>query len=298
MTHDSSTMAERGGDTPRSAAHSSRTILAIAAMALVALACTCGLIPSTEEILSRVEFPESEELLEAMETVESFGGTDGTESSAGATSTPRSGSAVSAGNPLPALIDQGLVEVESVQSNEGGQTQGPILTVQLTNLESGEVVVDVPCGLIFHPGSEEDQRMMVIQPASGELSASGTTQISPYVICIDSGKDAPDLNAIYQVGVMAEGDLLKIAQCICQEELSDDLDAQAGFDQFGIQFAVWAVSDGEPLMSFTGEGMPEGGAADDLFGEEFGDMFAELEQLFLAPAQEWLDRCGIELESE
>lgn len=274
------------------------TVLFLSSLALAALACTCGLIPSTQEILSRVEFPENEELSGAMETVESFGDTDATESSTGATSTPRSGSAVSGGNPLPALIDQGRVEVETVQSNEGGQTQGPILTVQLTNLESGEVVVDVPCGLIFHPGSEEDQRMMVIQPASGELSASGTTQISPYVICIDSGKDAPDLNATYQVGVMAEGDLLKIAQCICQEELSDEFDAQAGFDQFGVQFAVWAVSDGEPLTSFTGEGMPEGGAADDMFGEEFGDMFAELEQFFLAPAQEWLDRCGIELESE
>lgn len=297
MTEDSSIRTDRP-EAPRSAGRSSKAVLAIAAMTLAALACTCGLIPSTQEILSRVELPDSEELFEAVGTVESFAQDNGTEFPTRATSTPRSDAAVSGGNPLPALIDQGRVEVENVQSNEEGQTQGPLLTVQLTNPESGEVVVDVPCGLIFHPGSEDDQRMMVIQPASAELSAFGTAQVSPYVICIDSGKDAPDLAAIYRVGVMAEGELLKIAECICEEDLSDELSAEAGFDQFGVQFAVWAVSDGEPLSMFSGEDMPEGGAVDDMFGEEFGDMFAGLEQLFIAPAQEWLDRCGIEIQSE
>lgn len=267
-----------------------KAVLAISVLALAALACTCGLIPSASELLSGVDLPESGELIEAVESAESFAGSASNGTQAGPTATRRPAGSAAGGSPLPALMDEGRITVEDINANEDGQTQGPILTVQITNLETGEVIVDVPCGLIFHPGSDQDQRMMVIQPASAELTGAGSAQVSPYVICIDASKAAPDLGATYQVGVMAEGELLKMAECLCDYEL------EAGFEQVGVQFAVWAVSGGSSLDAFLSEDRAEGGAADDLFGDELGDMFAELEQLFVAPAQEWLDRCGIELE--
>lgn len=268
----------------------------VSLLALAALACTCGLLPSFNDLLSDADLPDAEGLIESLSTSESSG-PEGPEVEP---TRPATQAADQSDDPLPGpglplLIEQGAVSMESVQANTSGQTQGPILTVQLTNLESGEVVADVPCGLIFEPISGDIQRMMVIQPGSAALPGSGQAELSPYVICIDADKSAPEAGATYQIGRMAAGELLKMAECLCEYELGDEVSLESGFDQFGVQFAVWAVSGGGSLNSFF-EGLPEGGAVDDFLGEEGNELLSQLEMLMIAPAEQWLERCDIQLE--
>jgi hypothetical protein len=99
---------------------------------------------------------------------------------------------------------------------------------------------------------------------------------------------------------MATGDLLKLAQCICNETLADiEVDPTAFFDQFGLQFAIWTVSDG---LSFDEmfEDMEEAeGALGQIgtvdFGEGLEDLLGGITSILQAGGQEWLEKCDIEI---
>lgn len=281
---------------PRSTARRPRTSLIVAILGFVTMACTCGLLPSAGEILRGVDLPDGSGKSGAEGTTQGFGESEPSETADLVSPTLEPASTDPSGSSITALVDEGSLLVEDIAANSTGSTEGPVLTLQLTNLKSGEVVVQVPCGLVFRPRTDDDQRMMVIQPASVMLGGSSSGELSPYVICIDSSKDAPDLAATYQVGVMAKGDLLEIANCLCEYDLSGNADQGAGLERFGVQFAVWAVSDETPIDAIFGDESLEGGAMEDMFGDEFADMVGELTDLFLAPAQGWLDRCAIEIE--
>ena len=150
----------------------------------------------------------------------------------------------------PDSYQLGEAVLDNVVSTSDGDTEGRILTVQVTNPTTNELLVTIPCGLIFNPspGSDE-QRLMVIQQDSATIPPGESADFTPYVICIDSSSAVPATGSTYQIGVMATGDMLKLAQCICNETLADiEVDPSAFFDQFGLQFAVWAVSDGLSLL--------------------------------------------------
>jgi hypothetical protein len=208
--------------------------------------------------------------------------------------------------PIPEPIGQGADQlgealVERVESTSDDETYGEILTVYVTNPTTAEIVVTIPCGLIFEPGpGSEEQRLMVIQEASASLQPGEETTLTPYVICIDSSRDVPDDGSTYQIGVTASGDLLKLAQCICAETLEDiETDPLAFMDVFGLQFAVWSVSDGlsfdEMLdsMEEAGGALGEVGAAE--FPEEIGDLVGGVMEMFQGGGQEWLEKCQIEI---
>ncbi len=282
-------------------------------LSLVVLACTCtsfapgellrGVVPegakeTVEQTLATLAQPTVTELTGQVEpsptpanpTSEAGGSPAGT-------AQPSGGEAEGPG--LPALLAEGGIELPGIEANVDGETQGPILTLQLTNPESAEVLVDIPCGLIFRPeAGDDEQRMMSIQPASAVVPGGGTAQIEPYVICIDANRAAPDLGTIYEVGEMASGDLLKLAQCVCQEDLTAPDEMDLGFGSVGVQFAVWAVSSDMNFEEMlAGEGGGEG-ALDDVLGEQSGELLGLMQDLLLAPAQEWLDRCGIEMQGK
>ena len=199
----------------------------------------------------------------------------------------------------PAQIGDALIEeVESISEDE---TSGEILTVQVTNPTTNDIVVTIPCGLIFNPGpGSDEQRLMVIQEASASLQPGEEATLTPYVICIDSSSAIPENGSTYHIGVMATGDLLKLAECICKETLADiEIDPLAFMDQFGLQFAVWTVSDG---LSFEDmyEGMEEaGGALGEIGGEDFTEemeeLFGGVMEMFQGVGQDWLEKCQIEI---
>lgn len=204
-----------------------------------------------------------------------------------------------AGVQEPVQIGDALIEhVESISEDE---TSGQILTVQVTNPTTDEIVVTIPCGLIFNPGPESDeQRLMVIQEASASLLPGEDATLTPYVVCIDSSSAVPESGSTYHIGVMATDDLLKLAECICKETLADiEMDPLAFMDEFGLQFAVWTVSDGLSFEEMF-EGMEEaGGALGEIgaedFTEEIEELFGGVIEMFQGAGQDWLEKCEIEI---
>jgi hypothetical protein len=199
----------------------------------------------------------------------------------------------------PVQIGDTLIErIESISEDE---TSGRILTVHVTNPTTDEIVVTIPCGLIFNPGpGSDEQRLMVIQEASASLQPGEEATLTPYVVCIDSSSAIPELGSTYSIGVMATGDLLKLAECICDETLADiELDPLAFTDQLGLQFAVWTVSDGLSFEEMFEEMEEAGGALGEIgaedFTEEMEDLFGGIMEMFQGVGQDWLEKCQIEI---
>jgi hypothetical protein len=209
------------------------------------------------------------------------------------------------------LVDAGALDV-SVES-PGGGVSGEILDVTLANPTDEELVFLVPCGLFFAPEGEL-QRMMVVQSVEVTLDPGGSTVVTPYVMCIDSGLSAPDGGDVYGIGAMATDELLALAECVCERDLAAELDPMMG--DLSLQMAVWAASDGE-LPDIEGDLAEVEGALGDVLGGGLGfdpedleeltgmpgfDLEAVLEQAmqfmneYNTNASTWLEECGIVLE--
>jgi hypothetical protein len=206
------------------------------------------------------------------------------------------------GDSFADLVRTERLDLESVSATGEG-IQGQVLMVQLTNPGNDEVIVTIPCGFYFTPGDDEEQRLMVIQPASVSIPAGGTATVEPYVICIDSSKAGPEASSTYHLGEVVTGDLLTLAECLCEEDLPSPFDLTGGMEAMGVQFAVWAVSDGidagTELIDAQGalEELLGGELGTEFLGEEFTEMLQQLMLLYGEGAQPWLDRCGIELDT-
>jgi hypothetical protein len=191
------------------------------------------------------------------------------------------------------LLETGSLVMEDNKANVDSETVGTILTVQFTNPSNDEILVTLPCGLVFTPTETDEQALMMIQPLEVSLLAGESAEFTPFVVCIDMGAPAPALNSGYTIGYLAEEDLLTFAECICGEELSSEL---GSMDSMGVQFAAWSITTGGDVTSLVEE---EGGAAEEFMEgmelDEFVDMFAELFNTF---GGEWLDRCGITVGGE
>lgn len=191
------------------------------------------------------------------------------------------------------------LQPDGVQATADGEISGPILRVQITNPTDGEVVAEIPCGLIFEPQSDPDeQRLMTIQTDATELGAGESKALNPYVICIDGDLAAPSSGSTYRVGPVASDDLGAFAECLCDLDLEAEMEGDIT-GGLGLQFAIWMTSDGlspeEYFEEMDFSQMPIGeDEFGDMFGEEFAELFATLEALYMEPAVDWLDRCGVE----
>ncbi len=160
----------------------------------------------------------------------------------------------------------------------------------------GDAFVRLPCGLTLEPGGgrEDLQRLMVIQKDGILVPAGSSIDFSPYVICIEAGQGTPELEVEYSVGTIADGDLLQLAECICERELISEEDSIAYIgQQFGLQFAVWQVAGGLAVDELN-EQLAEGGGAMDTFGE-IAEIYNSIGAM-LPDFVDWLETCGIEIE--
>ncbi len=207
---------------------------------------------------------------------------------------------------LPVRLERGEVELRPVSAVEE-DISGPVLLLQVTNLTDDEVLVTIPCGLVFQPANGDEQRLMVIQPEGITLAPGEQGEMQPYVICIDANRAGPSVGSSYSLGLMATEDLLSLAQCICQEDLAA-LEESFDFESLlGLQMAVWMTSEGaadlgELFSQLEGEA---GGALSDLMGEDLGEMGMDMqqfidmmEQLMGEPARQWLQKCGLQGDGE
>ncbi|MDX1601179.1 MAG: hypothetical protein R3191_06665, partial [Anaerolineales bacterium] len=65
-----------------------------------------------------------------------------------------------------------------------------------------------------------------------------------------------------------------------------------------VQFAVWAVSSGMSVEEMFGQGDEMQGALGEFLGEEGEAFMGMMEDMIVGPAQDWLDRCDIEVEEK
>jgi hypothetical protein len=192
------------------------------------------------------------------------------------------------GEGLADMVDRGEVTLEDVTSS--GEIAGPGIDVVVGNPGPETVEVIIPCGFTFAPDNSEDQRLMVVQPASASVPAGGQASLNAYVVCIDSNNDAPSEGSGYSLGTMQTGDLLRLAQCACGEDLAASQDPLAGM---GVMIAGWMISNGQSFSDMVSSEAQ--GAMDQFFGEGSGGAFAGFLSFLEDPANAWLDRCGISL---
>jgi hypothetical protein len=189
------------------------------------------------------------------------------------------------------LLASGDLVIGGITANSDYDTVGTILTVQFTNTSNGEIIITLPCGLVFVPTGSDEQELMMIQPMDIELAAGETAEFTPYVVCIEMAAPAPQTNSVYSIGYLSADDLLTFAECICGVQLSSD---NASMDAMGVQFAAWSVATGGDIMGIIEE---EGGSfMEYMEGIEASEMLEMVTQMMDMFGGQWLDRCGITLE--
>ena len=147
------------------------------------------------------------------------------------------------------------------------------------------ITTTIPCGFIFEPDDPTDQRLMVVQPVTAVVPAGDEATLTVYVVCVDSSKEPPDDGATYAPGSMQSGDLLKLAQCACRENLAGSLNP---FEGMGVMIAGWMISEGRSFAGCrprTAKGRRVGRAA--------SKAAAGMLEKFEASSTGWFDRCSI-----
>lgn len=142
---------------------------------------------------------------------------------------------------LTNLIEEEKITIDSVQGSESNPGfTGSVLEIEIRNNSDESLEFTIPCGLIFVPADDSTQNMMVVQPSVVLLQPAETVIVQPFVVCINSDKAVPTPDDTFTVGTLADGKLLQLAGCFCQEDLQTNGDFQ---ELLSIQYATWAVAD-------------------------------------------------------
>jgi hypothetical protein len=192
---------------------------------------------------------------------------------------------------LRSQLEDGDLIWESGQASGEGPT-GPVIDVRLSNPGDDDLQTVIPCGSVLIPEDSGEQVMMVVQAEPVTVPAGEEIVVAPYVVCIDASTAIPGDGSAYSLGGLTEGDLLQLAQCVCEEDLEQDWDPLGGM---GVQFAAWMTAEGSTLTEALEQGGGEEGAMGDFLGGEFGEMLGDMLGTLEQPAMELLDRCDIEL---
>ncbi len=190
-------------------------------------------------------------------------------------------------------IKSGDMIIELIESTGGG-TQGKIIEIVLINQSGEEIFFEIPPGLVFSPVSSDEQDLMVLDGEIVTLDPGETIVLSPYVICIESSASTPSSGSAYEIGYLADGDLLAFAECVDRET-----DGDLGEDDISLQLAAWSIANQGQILA-----MPEG--SEDLEGAfselidmwEFSGLLESMTEMMGAMSEEWIQRCDISLGGE
>jgi hypothetical protein len=133
-----------------------------------------------------------------------------------------------------------LVTVRGV----GGHT-GQCVSVHFERLTDKTITVKIPAGHVFEPTDSTQQNIVVLKSAELVLDAKKKF-IKIYGACSQSHDASPATGAMFHLGKIAEGNLLKMAQFISDKKLYNEADAQ---------FAVWCMTDSLDPASITHPGL-------------------------------------------
>jgi hypothetical protein len=190
------------------------------------------------------------------------------------------------------LLASGDLEIVDISANADEETVGEILTIQLTNNGKEDIVVMLPCGLVFAPTNSDEQALMLVQSLEISLAVGETAEFTPFVVCIEMAALAPAMSSGYTISHLEDGDLLALAECLCGQQISRDIDSM---DSVGVQFAAWTIATGGDPLSLLGEEDTSAMAEfiNEMEASGMGEMVNEMLDMF---GGEWLDICGIRVE--
>ncbi|MEN8173587.1 MAG: hypothetical protein ABFS03_12000 [Chloroflexota bacterium] len=195
---------------------------------------------------------------------------------------------------LMSLLSAGQVELGSLFANVDQETSGPILTMQLVNQSDGELIVEIPCGLIFVPDDDDEQPLMVVHPETITIPLGEKAEFTPYVVCADIGAGAPSIGATYTVGTFTEDTkMLQLVDCICEKGFDTSLYSEGGLE---VQMAVWYTQMGGDPAGYIRDHADQmaDGSLEDFDGSE--ESVQEMAAIFENHLGDWLESCGIEFE--
>ncbi|MBI5916012.1 MAG: hypothetical protein HY842_11580 [Bacteroidetes bacterium] len=171
---------------------------------------------------------------------------------------------------LADAIKKGYLAVTA--SGAGGHS-GECLKLNLQNKSKKKLDVRIPAGQVFEAGDSSLQNLMVAKEER-LLVESGRSRVAKlFGFCVEAGDGSPGDGSLFRLGKMAEGNLLKMAKYLSDNNLHQNPSAQ---------YAVWAVSDAERL-----EGIGDAGLAKfvaDLLGKPVPEYHVE----YQAPPQDRL----------
>ena len=128
--------------------------------------------------------------------------------------------------------------------SQGGHS-GQCLSVHFEKMTDKPLRLSIPAGHIFEPKDSTYQNIIIVK--NEEFTLTKTKQfVRINGLCAQSGDASPAVFAMFELGKMAEGNLLKMAVYIAEQRLWNESDAQ---------YAIWCMSDSLPVASISHKGL-------------------------------------------
>lgn len=135
---------------------------------------------------------------------------------------------------------RGLIKL--IIKSKGGYT-GKVIEMKIKNNTPNTINLKLEAGRKLDSKNNNQQDILVTQ--AQEMIVYGNQQKNLPVngMCCQAGNACPTINADYAVGVMADSNLIKVAQFI---------DKNKYYENYTAQQAVWCISDNKSLASIYG----------------------------------------------
>jgi hypothetical protein len=151
-------------------------------------------------------------------------------------------------------------------SSAGGHT-GECLKLKLESKSRKKLDIRIPAGQVFEAGDSSLQNLMVSKEEVFALEP-GRNQISRlFGFCVEAHDGSPGEGSFFSLGKMVEGNLLKLAKHLSENNLHQHPSAQ---------YAVWAVSDADRLEGIGDPGLTKFVA--DLLGKPMPEYHIQYQQ--------------------
>lgn len=132
-------------------------------------------------------------------------------------------------------IKEKLISIEV--EGEGGNS-GKSLKIRFLNQTKKNIEVRIPAGQLFHSEDSSLQDLIISKERILAMEGNQKRIGKFYGLCTQSSNSSPIAGSVFNMGALATGHLLKVAQYISKHNLQGDQGAQS---------AIWAVTDDHRL---------------------------------------------------
>lgn len=135
--------------------------------------------------------------------------------------------------PLALALKEGVVSAQIVENVTGTHYSAPLI-IQVENLRSKNVQIELDNGYILQPKDSDEQDMIITNDLIVKLAPNESKEAFIYAMCIEQQDRAPGEDSKYSVGELASTNMRNLSAFI-QEKKQFEPDAQ---------FLMWEIADG------------------------------------------------------